>query len=133
MADQNIKKLLDEALSPIKKQLNGLQNGQNSLNVGLVKIEKRLDDPKTGLKRINDRLDVLWEQTATLTEDMAEVKETLDVHSTTLNTHTAVLKTIELSTQNSADNINKLDKRVQAAEDHLGIVPSPELTIIRYK
>lgn len=52
MQDDNIKKLLEKALSPIKDSLN--------------KIESQLNDPETGLKRINEKLDANTDSVVTI-------------------------------------------------------------------
>lgn len=63
MDEQALKRFLDEALEPI--------------------IE-RLDDPKTGLKRTNEKIDALWDQVEKVTIGMEDIKETLDSHTTQL-------------------------------------------------
>lgn len=101
MDEQTFKRLLNEALDPIKE---------------------RLDDPETGLKRINKRMDILWDQVVKITTDMEGVNEKLDAHSRSL-------KRIESKFELSEDDIKKLDKRVKTTEASLGISPPPELTI----
>src|SRR3989338_6027842 len=85
-------------------------------------IIKQLENPNTGLGRINQKMDALWEQTVKLTEDMAEVQEAQD-------SHTATLKRIEVKNEKKSEDIEKIDKRLTGTEDHLGIIPPPELTI----
>lgn len=103
MDEQTLKRFLDEALEPI--------------------IE-RLDDPKTGLKRTNEKMDALWDQVEKVTIGMEDIKETLD-------SHTTQLKSIETKIEKISDDTGKLDKRLSEVEDHVGIVPLPELTLVR--
>jgi len=58
-----VKEEINSALEPIEDRLSNMEGYFN--------------DPKTGLKRINQKLDALWDQTVRLTENMEEVKETL--------------------------------------------------------
>lgn len=103
MDEQTLKRLLDEALEP---------------------ITGRLDDPKTGLKRTNEKIDVLWDQVEKITFGMEDIKETLD-------SYTTQLKSIETKTEKISDDTGKLDKRLLEVEDNVGIVPRPELTLVR--
>ncbi len=96
MNQDDYKRILEEALDPIKKQL---------------------EDPKSGLKRINHKLDALWDQTVRLTENIEEVKDAVKSQTAVLN--------------QTNDNMEKVDKRLTKVESHLGIVPPPELTITR--
>ena len=89
----------------------------------LETINQILDNPKTGLKRINKRLNILWEQAEKVTFGLDEVKETLD-------SHTASLKRIEEKAENSSDDIRKLDKRLTEVEHNQGIIPPPGLTVV---
>ena len=87
MDENTLKRVLDEALEPIKKKQD----------------------------EHSKKLDSLWDQTTTLTEDVAEIKETLN------NQNAASDKPNE--------NITKLDKRVSTLEAHAGISTPPELII----
>lgn len=80
-------------------------------------IEQQLNDPKTGLKRLSEKLDALWEQTVKLTESSEQVKDVIKSQTDVLN--------------QSNDNIQKLDKRMVVTEARLGIVSPPELTVIQ--
>lgn len=79
---------------------------------------------KEELEPVTQKLDVLWDQVVKVTEDIGEVKETLD-------SHTAVLKGIEVKTEKNSEDIEKVDKRLTETESHVGIVPPSELTIVR--
>lgn len=59
-----IKEEIGSALEPVKDRLSD--------------VEGHFNDPKTGLKKINQKLDALWDQTVRLTEDMEEVKITVN-------------------------------------------------------
>lgn len=85
---------------------------------GIIKEELEPTNQKIG--NIEQKLDVLWDQTVTLTENMNEVKETLKSHS-------EALKRIE---EKHGGNIGKLSKRVTTTEIRLGISTPPELTVI---
>ena len=94
------------------------------INKALDPIKNQLGDPESGLKRINEKLDTLWDQAVELTENMTEVQETLD-------SHTIFLTRIETKVEHSIENIQKINKRVGNVENKLGVVPPPELTIVR--
>lgn len=140
MNTDDFKIILEEALKPIKQQLDDPKTGLKIINKklgdldsikgDLNSIKQRLDDPKTGLKKINEKLDAVWDQTAKLTIDMEEVKETLDSHTKVLDSHTKSLKRIEIKVEYNSDNVNKVDKRLIKVESHLGISAPPELSII---
>ncbi len=103
-----VKEEIDSALEPVKDRLSNM--------------EGHFNDPKTGLKRINQKLDALWDQTVKLTEVMEEAKETLF-------SHTDVLKRIEVKVEGNIEDTERVDKRLNEVENHLGIVPPPELMI----
>lgn len=127
IVDEKINKAIKpikQTLNTVTKQLGDPKTGLKSINNRLDGITTRLDDPKTGLGRLNGRFDILWEQTVSLTEDMTEVKETLESHS-------ASLKRLETNTEHSRDNVHRVDKRVSTIEAQLGISPPPELVIIK--
>ncbi len=76
----------------------------------------------SALKPVTKKLDILWDQVEKVTENLEEVKETLELH-------TAFLKRIEPKVENNSDDIIKLDKRLTEIENREGIVPPPEFTI----
>lgn len=83
------------------------------------------------LKPVNERLDALWDQTAKLTEDMAEVQVTLKFHSKTLKHHSQILEKLDRSSEHQADKVDRLEKRVIQIEDKTGIVPPIELVTLK--
>ena len=83
------------------------------------------------LEPVVKKLDAVWEQTEKLTEDMADSQITQEAQSEVLKQHTKLLKQIDVNTEGSSDNIHKLNKRLVHVENHIGIVPPPELTISR--
>lgn len=89
MNADNFKQLLDQALDPIKKQL---------------------DNPDTGLKRINEKL---------------------DSHSVSLIEIEGTLKGYADSYKTNKGNIRRLDARVSELEEREGIILSPDLAIQR--
>lgn len=108
MNQNDFTKLLNEALQPIKDQLEDPRTG-------LIAINRRLEDPKTGLKRINEKLDALWDQTTSLTVNAENIKE--------------AIKNQAGSLKQTDENLKKINKRLQAVEANAGIVPPPELTV----
>ena len=99
MNQDDYKKILAEALNPLRTDFKEIKDK-------LENVERQLNDPKTGMARINYKLDTLWDQVIRLTEDFEGIK-------------------------NNVDNIYKADKRLSEAESRLGIIPPPELTVIR--
>lgn len=110
MTDKDIKRFR----GVVKEEIN---LALEPVNDRLAGVEAQLNNPKTGLRRINEKLEALWDQTKLLTEGFEEVKDTLD-------SHTVMLK-------KTSENIERLDDRVTTAESHLGISTPPELSIIR--
>lgn len=70
------------------------------------------------------KLDAVWEHAAKLTEDVAEIQITLELH-------TELLKRTQANGVQSSQNVGKLDKRVTTLENQAGIAPPPELTVIK--
>lgn len=103
--------------------VKSVKEQQSVMNEKLDVISKDLNNPKTGLKRINERMDALWDQVVKITADMEGVTEKLDSHS-------SVLKRIESNLEYGDADTKKLDRRLNETESKLGIVPSPELTIL---
>lgn len=103
MNQDDFRKLLDEALEPIKKQLG-------DPNTGLVALNQKIEDPDSGLPALNGRMDA---NTAAIIELESTIKGYADAYKT-----------------NKA-NIERLDDRVTKLEDRAGIVPPPEYTIQR--
>ncbi len=60
---------------------------------------------------------LFWDQTMRLTENSEDVKDAIKSQTAALS-HTN-------------DNLEKVDKRLNKVESHLGIVSLPELTIAR--
>ena len=104
-----VKEEIDTSLKQIKETLDS--------------HTKTLDSHTKTLEKQAGKLNALWEQTEKLTVDMGEVKEIL-------NSHTKSLNQLVANNEQDKDNVRKLDKRIGATEDHLGIVPPPELTLI---
>lgn len=82
------------------------------------------EEINSSIEPVVKKLDILWEQTVELTENMTEVQETLA-------SHTETLKRIVANTEHEAENAGKLNKRVRTIEDQLGIVSPPELAVIK--
>lgn len=103
-----VKEEINSALEPVKKTLD--------IHTKVLDEHTKILGEHTRI--LNDhtkKLDVLWDQTAQLTVDMNEVKETL--------------KSQKVSVSEISDNMAKVDKRLTKVEDHLGIVPPVELTV----
>lgn len=117
MDEQIFKKLLGEALEPIKGQLGGIEGRLGSIegrlddpDTGLAGINIRLDDPDTGLVAINRRLDA---NTGAVVELERTVKGYADAYKV------------------NKKNIERLDERLTVVEDQLEIQPSDQLAIHR--
>lgn len=155
MTDKDVKKIskaLDERLKPlvgelakIKGELSNSKTTQFRNYTELSRIGKDIARIDSTLETINEdlnlhaekldargkkidaqgrKLDILWEQVEKVTIGLEDTRETLDMH-------TAVLKRIEMKVEGNYDDIGKTDKILIKAEDRLGIVPPPELTIVR--
>ena len=87
MTEEDFKKLLEEAISP---------------------IVKRLDDPDTGLQRINAKLDTNTESVVNIEKDIKAYGDMYKLNN---------------------DNMKKLEKRIEPLEENVGIEPPPELVL----
>lgn len=96
-----VKEVVNEAVEPIKKQLNGIEDR-------LGGIENRLDDPDAGLVTINRRLDA---NTAAVMELEKTVKGYGDMYKI------------------NDSNIRKMQKRLKPLEEDTGIEVPPELQL----
>ena len=94
MDENKLKSIVEEAVKPIQEQLNG--------------VISRLDDPDTGLKRINERLDA---NTAAVVELESTIKGYAD------------------SYQANDANIRKVEKRLETVEEKEDIQVPPELQL----
>lgn len=94
MTNDDFKKILDEVLKPLKKDIGSVRD--------------RLDDPDTGLKRINERLD---SNTAAVMELEKTVKGYADMYKI------------------NDSNTRKMEKRVETLEENADIRPPSELQL----
>ncbi len=90
------------------QQVRDIKDQQSVMNGKLDNIEERLDDPDTGLKRINDRLDV---NSASLAVIELEIKGHGDAYKI------------------NDSNIRKMEKRLEGVERKEGIEVPPELQL----
>lgn len=135
MSNEETKKLEDllkGAIRPLKELVEVLKSKVDHQELYLVATSSNVKSIKEQQSVINEKLDtqgkkmdILWDQVEKVTMDIEEVKETQDLH-------TAVLKRIETKVEGNSDDIKeKVDKRLTKVENRLGIVPPPELTIVR--
>ncbi len=119
MAKQDDSTKIIELLEIIKHKVDSLdlrQTGQ-SATISLMKdqmsvMNKKmniLNDPDTGLQRVNDRLDAH-------TSSLATIEQKIDIYDDMY--------------QNNRDNIKKLDKRLDLLEEDNGVEVPPELQLI---
>lgn len=104
-----------EAVRSIKDQQSVMNKKLDNVIEDLGNVEGQLNHPKTGLKRINEKLDALWDQTVKLTTGEENTKE--------------VLKSQAESLERTNSNSKRVEKRLRNVENHSGIVPAPELTL----
>lgn len=82
MTDEDVNKIggmVDSKLETFREDLKGdIDSALEPVKDRLSNVEGHFNDPKTGLKRINQKLDALWDQTVRLTEDTEEVKNTVN-------------------------------------------------------
>ncbi|SRR3989344_4675833 len=131
MNQDDYKKLLNEALDPIKKQLE-------DPDTGLAAINNRLNDPDNGLAAINNRLNDPDNGLAAISKRLNDPDTGLTAINRRLDANTAAVVELESTIKGYADayktnktNIERLDDRVIQLEDKTGIIPPPELTIQR--
>lgn len=109
MTDEDIKKLRGVVKTEIGTAVK-------PINAGLGQL-------KTGLNRVERRLDILWEQVGKVTGDLENIKDKLSIH-------TNYLKKIDQNVDHNSENVRGINKRLRTVENQLGIVPPPELNII---
>lgn len=90
------------------EQIRTIKEQQSVINEKLDEQAKRLEDPETGLERINDKLDAN-------TESVTNIEQTIKVYG-------------DMYKMNN-DNAKKLEKRVEKLEEKANIEPPPELTL----
>ena len=132
MTDEDTKKLeevIKNTIRPLKELVEVLKSKVNHQNIYLTStssnirsvkeqqsvINEKLDEVQQTIKGNAKKLDALWDQTVKLTENSEEIKDALKFHKT--------------STNNTDNNVKRVDKRLNKVESKLGIVPPPELTI----
>lgn len=86
-----------------------IKEQQSIMNEKLDDIKSRLDDPDMGLQRINDRSDSHTASLMTIEQEIGIYKEMSQVNG---------------------DNIQKLNRRLNTAEEELSINTPPELVLI---
>ncbi|MDO8570325.1 MAG: hypothetical protein Q7R97_01960 [Candidatus Daviesbacteria bacterium] len=133
MDEAKFKKILVENLKPIIDRLDKSETG-------LQGIIARLDDSDTGLQRINDRLDANTASLMTIEQEIG-VYELLRSKTDGVSCgeffcepfisprRVFWFKNKEMS-QVNGDNIKKLDRRLDTAEEELAINPPPELVLV---
>lgn len=134
MGNEETKKLEDllkGAIRPLKELVEVLKSKVDHQELYLVATSSNVKSIKEQQSVINEKLDtqgkkldILWDQVEKVTMDLEDVKENQELH-------TATLKRIETKVEGNADDIKKADKRLIKAENRLGIVSPPELTIVR--
>lgn len=134
MSKEDAKKLEDllkGAIRPLKELIEALKSKVDHQELYLVATSSNVKSIKEQQSVINEKLDaqgrkldILWDQVEKVTMDLEDVKENQELH-------TATLKRIETKVEGNNDDIRKVNKRLIKAEDRLGIVPPPELTIVR--
>lgn len=123
MTTNDFKKLLDEALQPVKQSISQLQQGQIQLTSDVKELKSDFNELKSDVK--------------TLTSDFNGLKGDFNELKNTVETRVLPSLTfIETTTKGYADmyftnedHIHRLDKRVHTVEDKLGIQAPEDLTI----
>lgn len=103
-----VKEVVNEAVDPIKQQLDGVVSRLDDPDTGLAAINRRLDDPDTGLATINRRLDA---NTAAVVELESTVKGYADMYKI------------------NDSNIRRMEKRLEPLEEDAGMDVPPELKL----
>lgn len=93
-----VEEVVNKAVEPITQRLDGVESK-------LGDIEARLDNPDTGLKRLNDRMD-------------ANTAAVVKLEST-INGYGDMYKIND-------SNIRKMEKRLETVEEDAGIAVPPE-------
>ncbi|MBI2196846.1 hypothetical protein HYU45_04550 [Candidatus Daviesbacteria bacterium] len=142
---KKLEDLLKGAIRPLKELVEVLKSKVDHQELYLVATSSNVKSLKEQQSVINEKLDaqgekldsqgkqlndqgrkqvILWDQVEKVTMSLEDIKDTQDLH-------TATLKRIEMKAEGNFDDIGKEDKRLTKVEDRLGIVPSPELTVVR--
>jgi hypothetical protein len=143
------------------KQLKDLFRGELFQFHTVLKkeINQALKPIKVSLANHTKKINMIWDQVAKLTVEMAEVREVqrfhtqilkqhttildehtlilknhsaiLNEHTYTLKSHTTVLDKLDTKVGHNNINVKRLDNRLEVIEDKVGIVPSSKMVIIR--
>lgn len=116
MSDDDLNKFQTVVREEITEALQPINNKLGTIDTRLGHVEVRLDHVETRLDHVETKIDALWDQTVKVTEELGEIRETIDSQTQLLN--------------QSKDNTQKLDKRVTKVEANLGMPTPPELQLI---
>ncbi len=118
MNKDDFKKLLDEALNPIRQDLQDVKIDLQEVKDGLHEVKIDLQEVKDGLHEVKI--------------DLQDVKETQEarVLPSVITTETTIKAYADAYKTNKA-NIERLDSRVTKLEDNAGIIPPSEFVIHR--
>lgn len=115
MNDEDLKKIRGVVREEVQESIRG--EVRKVVKEELEPIKRELGTINNELGVVKKRVDDMWEQTVKLSEDMEEIKESFGVQAS--------------ATRNTNDNVNRLDKRLTQVEEQHGIIPPPELVLIR--
>lgn len=118
MDEKSFKKLLDEAITPLKEDLTEVKGAQTKLQGAVDELQQTVGSLRTNLSELHETVD--------------EMKDTLDnrVLPSVIETEVTV-KSYADSYKINKGNIKRLDERLATVEDQLEIQPSDQLAIQR--
>ncbi len=109
MTNDDFKKLLDESLNPLRKDLGELKGNQEKLKEGQEELKYTAGELK---------------------QTIGELKQTIDSRVLPSVTYIETnIKAYRDSYQVNNANAKKLEKRVEILEDKAGVIPPSELTL----
>lgn len=126
MANDEFKKLLDDALKPIQKDLTALREFAEITQDKVEKMELVVSVTNGQVRMIRDQQSVMNKKL----EDLKEVKEIVEdrIYPSVVEIENTIGVYGDMYKINN-DNSKKLDRRLNKVEKKLGIDPPPELSL----
>lgn len=130
MTNDDFKKLLDSAIKPLQQGLNEVKTGLNEVRGGLDEVRIDLNGVKNDLNKVKTGLDEVRKNLDGVIEELKEVKDIQEkrVLPPLIYIETTVKSYADRYVTNE-DHIGRLDKRLNAVEENLGILPPEDLRI----
>src|SRR3989338_4849323 len=130
MNQDDFKKLLDEALKPLKEGRDELRQDLQEVKHTQGQLAEDLKEVKDTQGQLAEDLKEVKDTQGQLAEDLKEVKDTQErqLLPSVVTIETTIKAYGDMYKINNS-NSKKLEKRIEVLEDKSGIAPPPEFTL----